>query len=122
TTYSIKVTLSINNILDYKRELCCSVATTMPRPRRPSAETLELRRTNTALVCQLACARDEIRKKESHLTGLEVLLNLRLKRIDKLTVQIEQLRMQNQNLDAECERLVEMVRLAPAIDAAMAPK
>ena len=59
---------------------------------------------------QLLKAREQLQTKERHVVGLEVLLGELLERIDRLTVQVDQLRAQNQKLDAECEHLAELVR------------
>jgi hypothetical protein len=56
--------------------------------------------------------RGELETKEGAVSRLELLLRERLTRIDQLTGTIDQLRLQNRQLDAENDRLVEMVRLS----------
>jgi hypothetical protein len=79
-------------------------------PWRPKIDAVKLQRKNNELTFQLVRVREELRKKESHVVGLEILLDERGERVDKLTVQIEQLRRQNEKLNAECEHLAEIVR------------
>jgi len=81
-----------------------------PMPWRPKIDAVKLQRKNNELTFQLVRVREELRKKESHVVGLEILLDERGERVDKLTVQIEQLRRQNEKLNAECEHLAEIVR------------
>jgi septal ring factor EnvC (AmiA/AmiB activator) len=90
---------------------------------RPNRETLKLKRQNDELAFKLLRAKEALQTAERHRVGLEVMLDARLERIDKLTAQVDQLREQNRKLDQEAERLAEMIRFAPPVDAAMlAPK
>jgi predicted nuclease with TOPRIM domain len=57
------------------------------------------------------CLRRDLTDKEGHVGRLQYLLLERTNRIDELNGKIEQLRDQNRRLDAESERLAEMVRL-----------
>ena len=87
----------------------------MPWQRRISpAPLVQLKRDNNALALQLLRVREQLRDKEYRCSGLEMILRERLKRIDELNAKIEQARAQNQRLDEENERLVEMVRLPPS--------
>jgi len=79
-------------------------------PWRPKIDAAALKRENDRLTFQLVRVREELRKKESHVVELEILLDERGERVEKLTAQIDQLRRQNQKLDAECEHLAEIVR------------
>jgi hypothetical protein len=56
--------------------------------------------------------RDQLRAKQTALGGLELALQARHETIDDLVGKLEQVRAQNRRLDAEAERLAEMVRLS----------
>jgi len=56
--------------------------------------------------------RHELTNKEGYAATLELVLRQRMERIDQLNGQLEQVREQNRRLDAEAERLAEMVRLS----------
>ena len=91
--------------------------------RRTTIASQRLQKQKDSLALQLLRMREQLETAERYRIGMEVVMSARLERIDKLTAQIDQLRRQNQKLDAECERLVEMVKLEPPADAAMlAPK
>jgi hypothetical protein len=79
-------------------------------PWRPKLDALKLQRKNDELMFQLVRVREQLQQKEGYLVGMGVLLDQRAERIDRLTVQIDQLRQQNKKLDAECEHLTEIVR------------
>jgi hypothetical protein len=72
-------------------------------PWRPRIDAQKLKRHNDALALRLLRVREELQTSERHRVGLEVLLDVRGERIDKLTATIDLLRQQNQKLDAECE-------------------
>jgi hypothetical protein len=88
---------------------------------RPDAAALEhsvdqLRTT----VIQL---RRDLTDKEGYAAKLELVVRQRSRTIDTLRSKLEQVREQNRRLNAEADRLAEMVRFAPQLDAAMlAPK
>jgi hypothetical protein len=65
-----------------------------------------------ALKTQLALLHTELRHKQDFVGRLEYLLHQRTEMIDALHGRIDQLREQNRRLDAEAERLAEMVRLS----------
>jgi hypothetical protein len=56
--------------------------------------------------------RRDLTDKTGYAGRLEVLLRERLARIDELTAKVDQLRAVNARLDAEAERLCEMVRMS----------
>jgi hypothetical protein len=88
---------------------------------RPDAAALE--RNIDELRTENIRLRREVSNKEQYIGRLKVLCHERTTRIDDLRATIDQLRQQNRRLDAEADRLAEMVRLAPQLDAAMlAPK
>jgi hypothetical protein len=67
--------------------------------------------------------RHKLTNKEGYAAKLELVLHHRLARIDQLNATIDRLREQNRRLDEEADRLAEMIRFAPQLDAAMqAPK
>jgi len=91
--------------------------------RRRSIDAKRLKKHNDALALELLRVKEELQTADRHRIGLEVLLDLRGEKIDKLSAQVDQLRRQNQKLDAECEHLVEMVRAAPPANVVLlAPK
>jgi hypothetical protein len=53
-----------------------------------------------------------LENKKGAVGRLEVLLHERLNRIDELNAQVDRLRQQNRQLDAEADRLAEMVRFS----------
>ena len=71
--------------------------------RRARLNEIQLQRTNGTLSTQLLQLREQLRNKESYAAGLEILLRQRNERIDQLTAQVDQLRHQNKQLDAEAE-------------------
>jgi hypothetical protein len=70
------------------------------------------------IVNQLRAANVQLRRqlttKTNLANGLRLALAERHAKIDALTAKVDQLRAANQKLDAEAERLAEMVRLSPA--------
>jgi len=79
-------------------------------PWRPRIDARKLKRAHDELALRLLKVREELQTAERHRVGLEVLLNMRQERLDALTVQVEQLRRQNQKLDAEAEHLAAIIR------------
>jgi predicted RNase H-like nuclease (RuvC/YqgF family) len=63
--------------------------------------------------------RHELTTKEGYAAKLELVVRQRSRTIDALRGQLERARAANELLDRECERLAEMVRFAPQLDAAM---
>jgi hypothetical protein len=87
---------------------------------RPDAAALE--RNIDELRTVIIQLPQDLTNKTGYASRLEVLLRARTERIDELANTIAVLREQNQRLDAEADRLAEMVRFRQ-IDAAMlAPK
>jgi hypothetical protein len=80
-------------------------------PWRPKPVT-DLQRQLDATQAKLLRANDELRTKQIYCERLEHLLHQRCEMIDALHGRIDQLREQNKKLDAEAERLCEMVRLS----------
>ena len=74
----------------------------------------EVARECEALKTQLALLHTELQHKQDYAGRLEYLLHLRTETVDELHAKIAQLRAANQRLDAEADRLAEMVRLSPA--------
>ena len=92
-------------------------------PWKPRVDVRKITRQNHELAIRLLRVREELQIAERHRVGLEVLLDVRLERIDELTAQIDRLRQQNRRLDEENDRLAEMMKLTPPVDAAtLAPK
>ena len=79
---------------------------------------LRLRRQNHELAMRLLRAREELQVSERRRTGLEAILTARLNRIGDLTGRLERAREQNRRLDEENDRLVDIIKLAPSVDAA----
>jgi hypothetical protein len=90
------------------------------KPRKPTRNELKLATKNRDLTIQLLRMREQLEIAERHRTGLEVLLDMRGEKIDKLNAQVDQLRAQSRRLDEEAEHLAEVIRLAPQLDAATA--
>ena len=78
---------------------------------RRLSQVLPLERQCEALKTENVCLRSELRHKQDFVGRLEYLLHQRTEMIDALH-RIDQLREQNRRLDAEAERLAEMVRLS----------
>jgi hypothetical protein len=72
-----------------------------------------LEKENNQLRTTIVCLRTELRQKQDFVGRLEYLLHQRTEMIDALHGRIEQLKEQNKRLDAEADRLAEMVRLSP---------
>jgi hypothetical protein len=72
----------------------------------------DLQRQLNATRLKLLRANDELRTKQIYCERLEHLLHQRTEMVDALHGRIDQLREQNRKLDAEAERLAEMVRLS----------
>jgi len=88
----------------------------MPWKLRPSGP---LERENAALKTTIVVLRRELTDKEGYAAKLELVVRQRSRTIDALRGTINQLREQNRRLDEEADRLAEMVRFAPQIDAAL---
>ena len=85
----------------------------MPRPLKPTRAELQLKQENNRLTTALALLRGELENKIKYVGRLEFLLSLRMERISDLNGTVAKLRDQNKRLDAEAERLAEIVRLPP---------
>jgi hypothetical protein len=72
-----------------------------------------LKREVEVLFCRLVRTQAELRTARAYAGRLEYLLRRRTETNDELHGTIDQLREQNRRLDAEADRLAEMVRLAP---------
>jgi hypothetical protein len=70
-------------------------------------------RRSEAVGGQLVRLEEQVARQAHHVAKLENLLLARTARIDALTDQVAQLRAANARLDAEADRLAEMVRLSP---------
>jgi hypothetical protein len=81
------------------------------RPPKPTPAELQLKRENDGLKTTIVYLRRDLTDKEGHVGRLEFLLVERMNRTDELNGKLDQLRDQNRRLDAEAERLAEMVRL-----------
>ena len=80
-------------------------------------------RENAGLRMVIIQLRRELTDKEGYAAKLELVARQRSRTIDALRGTINQLREQNRRLDEEADRLAEIVRFAPQLDAAMlAPK
>jgi hypothetical protein len=71
---------------------------------------------------RLARAKEQLEIGRRLQNGMKIALSLRSNKITELNGKIEQLREQNKRLDAEAERLADMVRFAPPADVAMTAK
>jgi len=81
----------------------------MPWKFRPPGP---LERENDQLLMELIRLRHELENRQGAVGRLEVLLHERLNRIDELNAQVDRLRQQNRQLDAEADRLAEIVRFS----------
>ena len=87
----------------------------------PAVEQLE--KTVEQLRADNVRLRHQLTTKTGYAAKLELVLRQRSERIDELTTTIDRLREQNRRLDEEADRLAEMVRFAPPVEAALlAPK
>ena len=64
---------------------------------------------STTLQLRLLKVNAELKIKSVYAGRLEALLRMRTEKIDELTAQVDQLRMQNRRLDEEAEHLAAMV-------------
>ena len=71
-----------------------------------------IERENDQLRTTIVSLRTEMRHQQDFVGRLEYLLHLRTEMIDALHGRIDTLRNQNRQLDAENDRLAEMVRLS----------
>jgi hypothetical protein len=85
------------------------------RNRRARLNEVQLQRENDSLRTTIVCLRHELTDKQGHVGRLEYLLCERSERIDELNGKIDQLRDQNRRLDAEAERLTDMIRIMPQL-------
>ena len=83
------------------------------QPRRTPAAVQQLKRSNDALALQLLRVREQLQNKEHRVSGLEMILRERLKRVDELTQKLEQARAANHRLEEECEHLAQLVANSP---------
>jgi uncharacterized coiled-coil protein SlyX len=91
-------------------------------PWKPRIDAVQLKRKNDELAARLLRAKDELQAAERRRVGLEIALSVRGETIAELNGKLDRLRAQNRKLDLEAERLVDMIRFAPQLDAAMAAK
>jgi hypothetical protein len=91
-------------------------------PWKPRLNPKQLKQTNDRLSAALIRTREALEISERRRTGLEIALTARLNRISELNDRLERARAQNRALDEENDRLVEMVKLAPADTAMPAPR
>jgi predicted RNase H-like nuclease (RuvC/YqgF family) len=78
-----------------------------------------LQRENETLKTQLALLHSELAHKQTFVGRLELLIHQRNERINELNDKLAQSRDQCQRLEAECEHLADIIRLAPPVDTAM---
>jgi hypothetical protein len=79
------------------------------KARRPN----QIEKENDQLRTVVIQLRHELETRENAVRRLEILARARSTRIDNLTGTVDRLREQNRRLDAEADRLAEMVRLSP---------
>jgi hypothetical protein len=72
-----------------------------------------LEKENDQLRMTIVVLRRELTTKEGYAAKLELVLQQRLETIDALRGKLEQSQQQIRRLDAEADRLAEMVRLSP---------
>ena len=89
---------------------------------QPRLKPKQLKQANDRLSAALIRTREALEISERRRTGLEIALTARLNRISELNDRLERARAQNRALDEENDRLVEMVKLAPADTAMPAPR
>ena len=77
---------------------------------RPDATKLE--RNIEELRMAVIRLKHDLTQKSGYAATLELVLRQRAETIDQLNARLEQVREQNRRLDAEAERLAEMVRLS----------
>ena len=81
---------------------------------RTSPAVSQLEQTIDQLRAENIRLRRKLSGKEQFIDRLKVLCRERMTRIDDQRGKIDQLREQNKRLDAEAERLVDMITLPPA--------
>ena len=89
--------------------LASAYASELPMALRPDAAALE--RNVDELRTVIIQLRHELTNKTGYAATLELVLKQRTQTIDDLRGKLDQLRAVNARLDAEAERLCEMVRL-----------
>ena len=92
------------------------------RPPKPTPKELLLRRENDGLKTTICCLRRELTNKEAYAAKLELVLHQRLETIDALPGKLKQSQKQIRRLDQEAERLADMIRIMPQLEAMLAPK
>jgi chromosome segregation ATPase len=90
------------------QKICVRLA---PMPWKPKPIT-DLQRQFDAAQLKLLKVNAELEHKTQCVSRLEILVAERHAKIDELNGKLDQLRAANQRLDAEAERLAEMVRLS----------
>jgi chromosome segregation ATPase len=78
------------------------------KPRRLNP----IEKENNQLRSVVIQLREQLRTKQTAVSGLELALRERSERIDALQDRLEQSQAQIRKLDAECEHLVQMVRMS----------
>ena len=76
---------------------------------RTNAKVKKLRQENDKLRSSLVHLRRQRTTKQNRASGLELLLQERLQRIDELNAKLEQARAINHRLEEECEHLAQLV-------------
>jgi hypothetical protein len=71
-----------------------------------------LEKENDQLRTTIVVLRRELETKQGYAASLELMLHQRLETIDALNGKLEQSRQQVRQLDAECEHLVQLVRMS----------
>jgi hypothetical protein len=79
------------------------------KARRPN----QIEKENDQLRTVVIQLRSELETRANAVRRLEILARARSTRIDNLTGTVDRLREQNRRLDAEADRLAEMIRLSP---------
>jgi hypothetical protein len=84
------------------------------RPRHPTSAEYRLIRENDWLRTDNVCLSRDLKKKQDYASRLEVVLRERVKRIDELTAQVDQLREQIKRLNQDLAAII----AAPKVEAA----
>jgi hypothetical protein len=79
-------------------------------PWGPKINPKQLQKRHDELALRLLRVREELQTSERHRVGLEVMLEVRGEKIDKLTAQVDRLRRENGKLDLEAEHLAQLFR------------